>query len=300
MNKNHVIVAGMPRSATTYLYHMLKRHPQVYTPYIKEINYFIAKYDRGIDWYVELFKEAAPYQMTFDVSPATFLDPEADQRIMQHFPHAKILVMVRDPLEWCLSFYSQFKSFDASTPSFEQFVRGHTYTHGSGMITVHFENDFVPERIRQMMSRFGDRLLLMSYRITKKSPLQALQLIEQFCGLQPYFSPDNVLDVRINASGRRNVRFVSYLLSRDWLAQAIGRFRLGPIAQAARQVFDRYNAGRVRAAEELYAPDEIALNNAKFAQQQAWVDNLFRETLVLAGGKPFLPVAVTAEQRLSP
>ena len=112
MNRNHVIVAGMPRSATTYLYHMLQRHPQIFTPYIKEINYFVAKYDRGIDWYVELFKDAAPYQITFDVSPATFLDPEADQRIMQHFPQAKILVMVRDPLEWCLSFYSQFKSFE--------------------------------------------------------------------------------------------------------------------------------------------------------------------------------------------
>ena len=31
------------------------------------------------------------------------------------------------------------------------------------MITVRFENDFVPARIGQMMSRFGDRLLLMSY-----------------------------------------------------------------------------------------------------------------------------------------
>jgi Sulfotransferase domain len=300
MNRNHVIVAGMPRSATTYLYHMLQRHPQIFTPYIKEINYFVAKYDRGIDWYAELFKEAEPYQITFDVSPATFLDPEADQRIMQHFPQAKILVMVRDPLEWCLSFHSQFKSFDSSTPSFEEFVRGHTYTHGSGMITVRFENDFVPTRIRQMMSRFGDRLLLMSYRITKNSPLQALQIIEQFCGLPPYFSAENVLDMKINASGRRNVRIVSYLLSRDWLVHTVGRLGLGPLAQAARQVFDRYNASRVRTAEELYAPDEIALNNAKFAQQQAWVDNLFRETLVLVGGKPFLPVTMAGEQRPSP
>src|SRR5262249_18370755 len=161
---------------------------------------------------IGLFKDAASRQITFDVSPATFLDPDADQRIAQHFPEAKIIVMVRDPLEWCLSFYSQFKSFDSSTPSFEEFVRGHAYTHGSGMITVRFENDFVPMRIRQMMSRFGDRLLLMSYRITKKSPLEALQLIEQFCDLQPYFSPQNVIDARINASGRRNVRFLSYLL----------------------------------------------------------------------------------------
>ncbi len=289
MNQNHVIVAGMPRSATTYLYHMLQRHPQIYTPYIKEINYFVAKYDRDIDWYRKLFKEAAPGQTTFDVSPATFLAPEADQRITQYFPQAKIIVMVRDPLEWCLSFYSQFKSFDASTPPFEEFIRGHTYTHGSGMITVRFENDFVPTRLRQMMGHFDDRLLLMSYRITRNSPLQALQIIEQFCGLRPYFSRENILDKRINASGRRNLRLLSFLLSRDWLIEAIGTLGLSRVAQAARSIFDQYNAGRLRTADELYTPQEIALNDKAFAQQQAWVDDLFRETLVLRGGKPFGP-----------
>jgi Sulfotransferase domain len=296
MNDNHVIVAGMPRSATTYLYHMLQRHPQIFTPYMKELNYFVAKYDRSFDWYCKLFKEARPEQTTFDVSPATFLDPDADHRIKQHFPQAKIIVMVRDPLEWSLSFYSQFKSFDSSTPSFEEFIRGHTYTHGSGMITVRFKNDFVPARIRQMMNRFGDRLLLMSYRITKNSPLQALQIIERFCGLQPYFSAENVLDMRINASGRRNVRIVSYLLSRDWLIEAIGTLRLSGMARRARRMFDRYSAGRLR-TDDLYAPHEIALNNETFAQQQAWVDNLFCEALALAGGKPFLPVAASSGQR---
>lgn len=300
MNKNHVIVAGMPRSATTYLYHMLQDHPQIFTPYIKEINFFVAKYDRGIDWYLELFKEAGPDQTTFDVSPATFLDPDADQRITKHFPQAKIIVMVRDPLEWCLSFYSQFKSFDASTPPFGEFIRGHTYTHGSGMITVRFENDFVPVRIRQMMSRFGNRLLLMSYRITQNNPVQALQIIERFCGLQPYFSHENVPNIRINASGRRNVRFISYLLSRDWLVHAIGWLGLGRVAQTARRTFDLYNAGRLRAPDELYAPHEIALNNERFAQQQAWVDNLFRETLALAGGKPLIPVTASGDQRPKP
>jgi hypothetical protein len=295
MNNKHVIVAGMPRSATTYLYLMLQQHPQVFTPYMKEINYFVAKYDRSIDWYLELFKEARPEQTTFDVSPATFLDPDADHRITQHFPQAKIIVMVRDPLEWCLSFYSQFKSFDSSTPPFEEFIRGHTYTHGSGMITVRFENDFVPARIGQMMNRFGDRLLLMSYRITKNSPLQALQIIERFCGLRPYFSPENILDKKINASGRRNFRFISYLLSRDWLIEAIGTLRLNDLARRARRMFDRYNAGRLRAPDELYAPHEIALNNRTFAQQQAWVDNLFRETLVLAGSKPFIPVTASSD-----
>ena len=43
-----------------------------------------------------------------------------------------------------------------------------------------------------MMTNFGDRLLLMSYRMTRNNPVQALQTIEQFCGLEPYFSHENV------------------------------------------------------------------------------------------------------------
>ena len=43
------IVYGMPRTGTTYLYHALADHPQIYVPYRKESMFFSVNFDKGID-----------------------------------------------------------------------------------------------------------------------------------------------------------------------------------------------------------------------------------------------------------
>ena len=40
IKKPNVLVAGFPRSGSTFLYHLLTQHPEIYIPKIKEINYF--------------------------------------------------------------------------------------------------------------------------------------------------------------------------------------------------------------------------------------------------------------------
>ncbi|MBN4051743.1 sulfotransferase [Parvibaculum lavamentivorans] len=288
MNSKHIIVAGMPRSATTFLYFVAKDHPEIFLPYLKESNFFVTNQTRGVDWYRELFDDAAPGQTTLDISPATFIDPEADERILETCPDAKIIVMVRDPIEWCLSFYSQFKSFDYSTPVFERFAKGHLYRHGVGQVQLKFDDNFVPERIQLMMERFGDRLLVMSYRLMRDDPVRALQVIEDFSDLTPHFSDENVTNLKINASGRRNLRLVSYLLSREWLVRSINLLGISRLARKLRSFFDRTSAQIIQPRDVLYTAEELEINEMMFRDQQNWVDNFFEENLVLRGtGEPF-------------
>ncbi len=289
MSKNHVIIAGMPRSATTYLYHVAQKHPDIFLPYLKESNFFVTNQSRGAEWYWSLFAGAAPEQTSFDISPASFIDPSADARINQHCPNARIVLIVRDPLEWCLSFYSQFKTFDYTTPDFKTFSYGHLYKHGEGQVELKFDDNFVPKRISAMMEAFGDRLLILSYRMIKSDREKALKYIEEFTGLQPFFSEKTLPEVRINASGRRNIRLVSYLLSRNWVVAGAGRIGTPAMVQKLRGRFDEAGAQKVKTRQELYSKEELAHNADMFTEQQAWVDELFKDSLALTSDrKPYV------------
>lgn len=289
MSIGHAIVAGMPRSATTYLYFVAQQHPQVFLPYLKESNFFITNQARGVDWYWSLFKDATPEQLTLDISPATFVDPAADMRIDETCPEAKIIVIVRDPIEWCLSFYSQFKSFDYSTPDFATFADGHVYRHGVGEVNIVFKDNFVPSRIQSMMRQFGDRLLLISYRLVRDSTIDALRMIEAFLGIDPYFSAADVPKARINASGRRNVRWISRILSSDWLISGVDKLGVTGLARSVRARFDQASAAELQPKTSLYTPEELALNETLFAEQQAWVDDFFHANLAFLGTGEAVP-----------
>ena len=54
---------GAMKSATTWLYEILRRHPEIYlNPHIKELNFFNRHYNRGIKWY-ERFGEKLEKEM---------------------------------------------------------------------------------------------------------------------------------------------------------------------------------------------------------------------------------------------
>ena len=125
--KNRLVVIGMPRGSTTYLYHNLNKHPNIFCPFRKEVNYFNANFKKGLNWYNSLFEEQRDDQASVDVSPPCFMDPDSDQRIKDYNPNMKVLLIIRDPEEWALSFYHQFASFNYNMMPFSEFVKGYDF-----------------------------------------------------------------------------------------------------------------------------------------------------------------------------
>ena len=54
-SKKLVVVAGMARAGTTFLYHNFMLHPDIYVPARKELAFFSYNYDHGYDWYQSFF-----------------------------------------------------------------------------------------------------------------------------------------------------------------------------------------------------------------------------------------------------
>ena len=76
------VIAGMPRTGTTSLFHILGGHPEIFQPYRKEVGYFLFRHDRGPDWFRRVYRAMGPRQVGLDVVPEYFFSPCAIERII--------------------------------------------------------------------------------------------------------------------------------------------------------------------------------------------------------------------------
>ncbi|HUA12652.1 MAG TPA: sulfotransferase [Solirubrobacteraceae bacterium] len=111
-------IVGHFKSGTTALYESLRRHPQIFMPYPKELWYFSpelrsrfrrpnAKRPDTWDGYLALFESAAADQHLGECSPSYLLSEQAAQRIAEKRPDAKIIAIFREPASFVRSFHLQ-------------------------------------------------------------------------------------------------------------------------------------------------------------------------------------------------
>lgn len=70
------------------------------------MGFFTVEWERGLPWYLSRFAAAGPGQVTCDASPGYMYEPAALDRIAEVLPHARVAVVLRDPVQrvwshWC-------------------------------------------------------------------------------------------------------------------------------------------------------------------------------------------------------
>ena len=278
------ILAGMPRTATTFLYQRFQEHPAIFCPYRKETNFFSVNYHRGIDWYRELYAEMGDSQTGVDVSPVYFLDEQAIDRILSFESNTPVVLGVRAASEWALSWYTQvLSSHVGAKPSFEEFVTGYNLKIGGGKIWQDFRNGFVSRMISRYRVSIGDNLLLYHFRALRESPLELINSIESFVGVPQHFSEDNFKSEIVNAGTRRNIGFITYLLSREKFVDFVGRAIPRRLVQAARNFHVSLGTRKETVERPSFSDGEIALAKEIFAEDDHWIESQFSGSSISLG-----------------
>ena len=96
---------GVQKGGTTTLQQLLQQHPQVWLSPKKELQFFSLHYHRGLQWYSDCFAEANSQQLCGDITPYYIFHPYAAARIASLLPAVRMIVLLRDPVERCLSQY---------------------------------------------------------------------------------------------------------------------------------------------------------------------------------------------------
>jgi len=115
------LFVGYPKSGSTTFYGLLKSHPEIAIPDIKEINFFNTDHNRegrehlGANHF-QLAESENEYLQYFqgsidkikgDVNPSYIFSTEAPQNIFKHNPETKILISLREPVSFLRSYHFQ-------------------------------------------------------------------------------------------------------------------------------------------------------------------------------------------------
>ena len=116
MKNKFFFIVGAPKAGTTSLHHYLKQHPDVYVPERKEMHFFsqpevlntyyeTEEMVKSSDEYEKHYEDASNEQICGDITPSYLYNNNAANRIYSFSPEAKIIIILRDPVERAISHY---------------------------------------------------------------------------------------------------------------------------------------------------------------------------------------------------
>jgi hypothetical protein len=126
------LVIGAQRSGTSSLYKYLEQHPCVLSSLRKETEYFSSRWANGEPWYRAHFPSRRRRSVeqrrrgfnvvTFEASPNYVFHPLAPARAAEMVPEAKLVVLLRNPVERALSHHQHEVRAGREVLSFEQAI----------------------------------------------------------------------------------------------------------------------------------------------------------------------------------
>lgn len=173
---------GAQKSGTSWAYTCLYEHPQVCIP-VKEIHFFSrSRYEtEGKEWYEAHFKRCKEGALRGEWSTSYLYSKETPERIHAYYPNAKLLAILRNPVD---RGYSQYRNTVRSgeipkTMTFDEFVQQEKSVWEQGKYAEQLERFF------KYFSR--EQILIMVYEDIKKNPIAFMRRIHEFLGIDPNF-----------------------------------------------------------------------------------------------------------------
>ena len=141
------IIGGAPRSGTTYLYNLLDHHPRIFLakPRAPEPKFFLVdeEYSKGLDYYSDrFFADSRKNQIRGEKSANYLESPIVPHRIHQHLPDAKLIFVLRDPVERAFSNYLWSMRNGHETLPFEQAIELEEHREANYAPNVRFARPF--------------------------------------------------------------------------------------------------------------------------------------------------------------
>jgi hypothetical protein len=127
------LIIGAQRCGTTSLQRYLIQHPCVAPAFRKEVHFFDRNLRKGTTWYrghfpSVLFRSYVTTVlrrrfMTGEATPAYIFYPHAPQRILETVPRAKLIVLLRNPVDRAYSHYQHEVTNGHEEVPFEEAIR---------------------------------------------------------------------------------------------------------------------------------------------------------------------------------
>jgi len=105
------LIIGVPKGGTSSLLHWLSSHPQLWCHPRKELHFFNSAWEQGEAWYRAQFPlfDASRGVRRGEATPNYFLDPLVPERVAAAAPEARLILLLRDPLQRAISWIEHLR-----------------------------------------------------------------------------------------------------------------------------------------------------------------------------------------------
>jgi hypothetical protein len=114
------LIIGAQKAATTALYAYLRWHPGITGPTWKEVSYFDRHYAQGEKWYRANFPAQPRQPLVGEASPSYLFHPLAPERVAALIPSARLIAVLRNPVDRAFSHYQHEVALGREPLSFEE------------------------------------------------------------------------------------------------------------------------------------------------------------------------------------
>ena len=217
MRKPNFFMVGAPKCGTTAMARFLSQHPDIFFTEPKEVGYLCTDLIRKADrfhgkkrgfrirtkkQYEKLFKDWKDEKIGAEGSTLYLYSEEAPRNIHDLNPAAKILIMIREPADFCHALYYQLKgsgietelTFEESLKAEEQRKKEHSRIPSTIAFPEHIlytEMASFSKHIKRYLDTFGrDQVKILLFEDFKKDNKKAYQEVLDFLGITKDFTPD--------------------------------------------------------------------------------------------------------------
>lgn len=279
-------IIGAFKCGTTALYQYLRQHPQVFMPFHKEPLFFgddlTRRYGRlTSEEYLALFHDARPGQRVGEASAWYLYSRFAAREIRDFSPDARIIVMLRNPVDVMYAQHSQllFNAQETLADFAEALDAEPARRAGERIPTgpVRPEALFYRESVRfaEQLGRYydvfpRDRIQVIVYEDFRDRTGEIYRQVLDFLGVDPGFAPSFSI-----ANPNKRVRFprLQRLVYQPPapLLRAVPALRRHPIVHRMRDAVVGFNSAARRRA-----PMDPSLRRQLLSEQQPEIERLGR------------------------
>jgi Sulfotransferase domain len=184
------VIIGGKKCGTTYLYHLLSQHPLVELASSKELHFFNCFFDEGIEWYRRCFPpprlKDGRSTITGEGTPEYLSYPPAPARMAKVVPQARLIALLRNPVDRIYSDYQMVVRKGRETRTFEEVIGVNKRPPGKGgEFSEHREDQLL--RWAEFFPR--EQLLVLKSEDFFERPVESLKPVLAFLGL-PDWEPE--------------------------------------------------------------------------------------------------------------